>query len=79
MLRLLQTLALGPVVSQVYKKHVRIVALKANKDLAHMNDLFVSGKLLPVMEGPYRLSDLPEAFRVFGRGDHKGKIIVSLA
>jgi NADPH:quinone reductase-like Zn-dependent oxidoreductase len=77
--RLLQALALGPIVSQVYGKHVRIVALKANKDLARMNDLFASGKLLPVIEGPYSLSDLPDAFRLFGRGDHKGKIIVSLA
>ena len=77
--RLLQALVLGPLVSQVYGKHVRIVALKANKDLAHMNELFASGKLLPVIEGPYRLSDLPEAFRLFGTGDHKGKIVVSLA
>ena len=77
--RLLQTFVLGPIVSQVYGKHVRLVSLKANKDLDHMNDLFASGKLLPVIEGPYRLADLPEAFRLFGTGDHKGKIIVSLA
>ena len=77
--RLLQTVMLGPIVSQIYGKHLRLVALKANKDLAHMNELFASGKLLPVIEGPYRLSDLPEAFRLFGAGDHKGKIIVSLA
>jgi len=77
--RLLQTVVLGPLVSQVYGKHVRLVALKANKDLAHMNELFASGKLVPVIEGPYTLSDLPEAFRLFGTGDHQGKIIVSLA
>jgi NADPH:quinone reductase-like Zn-dependent oxidoreductase len=77
--RLLQTVVLGPLISQVYGKHVRLVALKANKDLAHMNELFTSGKLIPVIEGPYRLSDLSEAFRLFGRSDHKGKIIVSLA
>jgi NADPH:quinone reductase-like Zn-dependent oxidoreductase len=77
--RLLQTLVVGPIVSQVYRKHLRIVALKANKDLDRMNELFASGKLLPVLEGPYPLSDLPEAFRLFGTGDHKGKIIVTLA
>jgi NADPH:quinone reductase-like Zn-dependent oxidoreductase len=77
--RLLQTLALSPIVSKVYGKHLRIVALKANKDLGQMNELFTSGKLLPVIDGPYRLSDLPKAFRLFGKADHKGKIIVSLA
>ena len=77
--RLLQTFVLDPIVSQVYGKHVRLVSLKANKDLAHMNELFASGKLLPVIEGPYRLADLREAFRLFGTGDHKGKIIVSMA
>jgi NADPH:quinone reductase-like Zn-dependent oxidoreductase len=77
--RLLQALVLGPIVSQVYGKHVRLVGLKPNKDLAEMNELFASGQLLPVIEGPYRFSDLPEAFRLFGTGDHKGKIVVSLA
>jgi hypothetical protein len=33
----------------------------------------------PPSPKPYRLADLPEAFRLFGRGDHKGKIVVSLA
>jgi NADPH:quinone reductase-like Zn-dependent oxidoreductase len=42
------------------------VALKANKDLAHMNDLFTSGTLRPVIEGTYALADLREAFRLFG-------------
>ena len=75
----LHALAAGPIIAQLYGKHVRIVALKANKDLARMNELFISGKLLPVIEGPYRLADLREAFRLFGTGDHKGKIVVVLA
>ena len=74
--RLLQALVLGPIISWLYGKHVRIVALKPNKDLARMNELFASGKLLPVLEGPYGLADLPAAFRLFGSGDHKGKIVV---
>jgi NADPH:quinone reductase-like Zn-dependent oxidoreductase len=76
--RLLQALVLGPVISRLYGKHVRIVALKPNKDLAQMNQLFVSGKLRPVLEGPYTLAELPAAFRLFATGDHKGKIIVTL-
>lgn len=76
--RLLQTLVLGPIISRLYRKHVRIVALKPNKNLDHMNELFASGRLLPVLEEPYSLADLPAAFRLFGSGEHKGKIIVRL-
>jgi len=76
--RLSQTLVLGPVISRLYGKHVRLVMLKPNKDLAYMNELFEAGKLLPVIYGRYRLSELREAFRLFGTGDHKGKIIVSV-
>ncbi len=76
--RLLQALVLGPLMSRVYSKHLRIVTLKPNKDLAYMNELFETGKLIPVIDGPYDLADVPEAFRLFGTGDHKGKIIVTL-
>lgn len=77
--RLLQALVLGPLMSRLYHKHVRIVTLKPNKDLAYMNELFDAGKLAPVIDGPYKLADVPEAFRLFGTGDHKGKIIVTMA
>ena len=78
MVRLLQVLILGPLVSRMYGKHLRIVALKAGKDLASMNELFEAGKFVPVIEGTYRLADIAEAFRRFATGDHMGKIIVTL-
>jgi len=77
--RLLQTLVLGPLLARLYHKHVRVVGLKPNKDLVYMNELFEAGKLRPVIDGPYKLTDLPEAFRLFGTGDHRGKIIVTMA
>jgi len=76
--RLLQALVLGPLISRIYSKRMRIVKLKPNKDLAYMNELFEAGKLVPVIDGPYRLADAPEAFRLFETGDYKGKIIVTL-
>jgi len=33
----------------------------------------------PVIDGLYTLADVPEALRLFGTGDHKGKIIVTMA
>jgi NADPH:quinone reductase-like Zn-dependent oxidoreductase len=77
--RLLQALALGPVISSMGGKRVRLVGLRPNKDLGYMNELFEAGKLAPVIEGPYELSEWREAFRLFGDGDHQGKIVVKIS
>lgn len=74
--RLLQALLLGPLISMISRKNVCIVLLKPNKDLAYINELFEAGKLKPVVDGPYRLSDLPAAMRHFGAGNHKGKVVI---
>jgi NADPH:quinone reductase-like Zn-dependent oxidoreductase len=77
--RLLQFLVMSPFISLRDRKRVRIVMLKPNKDLAYMNELFEAGKLVPVIDGPYKFADVREAFRLFGSGNHKGKIIVTMA
>ena len=77
--RLLQTLVLGPLIARLDHKHVRVVGLKPNKDLAYINGLFEAGDLRPVIDRSYELADLPEALRFFATGDHKGKIIVTMA
>lgn len=74
--RLFQALVLGPLISLLFRKNVRIVALKPNKDLAYMNELFESGKMKPVIDGPYKLSEVPQAMRHFGEGRHKGKVVI---
>ena len=76
--RLLQCLLLEPWISMILKKHIRIVALKPNKDLAYMNELFEAGKIKSVIEGPYKLGEAADAFRIFAKGEHKGKIIITL-
>ncbi|MFC0774746.1 NAD(P)-dependent alcohol dehydrogenase [Terrimonas alba] len=53
MSRLLQGLLLAPWIRMFRKKHIHIVALKTNKDLAYMNELFETGKTKPVIDGPY--------------------------
>jgi len=77
--RLLQAFLWAPLISLCTKKKISIVALKTNKDLDYMRELFESGQVRPVIEGPYRLEDVPEAFRVFGRGEHKGKMVITVA
>jgi NADPH:quinone reductase-like Zn-dependent oxidoreductase len=76
--RLLQALLLMPWIRMTRKKHIRIVALKPNKDLSYINELFETGKLKVVIDGPYQLDQLPEAFRLFGNAAHKGKIVISI-
>lgn len=79
MSRLLQALILGPWISKFKQKYIRIVALKPNKDLDFMNNLFEAGKLKPVIEGPYKLDEIQKAFELFGRGDHRGKIVIVIS
>jgi hypothetical protein len=31
-----------------------------------------------VIDGPYKLSETPEAMRYFGEGNHKGKVVITL-
>lgn len=76
--RLLQILVLGALVSRVSRRHLRVVMLKPNKDLAYLNELFEAGKLVPVIDQSYRLAELPDALRRFGTGNHQGKIIVTM-
>lgn len=74
--RLFQALFLWPWISMIRKKSIRLVVLKPNKDLAYMKELFEAGKVVPVIDGPYKLSELPEAMRYFGEGRHKGKVLI---
>ena len=78
MSRLFQALVLGRLISMISKKHIRIVALKPNKDLIYMNELFVAGKVKPAIDGPYKLTEFSEAFRIFGKGEHKGKVVITM-
>ena len=76
--RLLQALFLRPLISMINKKHIRIVSLKTNKDLIFMNELFEAGKVKPVIDGPYKLEEFYEAFRIFDKAEHKGKVVITM-
>lgn len=78
MARLLQILFLWPLVALTSKKAIRVVALKPNKDLTYVSELFEAGKVKPVIDRLRKLSEVPEAMRYFGAGDHKGKVVITL-
>ena len=79
LLRVLQVVVLSPLIAWRSGKHLRVVVLKPNKDLAYINDLFAAGKLVPVIDRTYPLAAVPDALRHFGTGDHKGKIVLTMA
>ena len=54
-----------------------LIGLKPNRDLAYLNECFESGRLLPVIDGPYTLSEGRDAFQRFGAGMHQGKIVIT--
>ncbi len=78
MARLFQVLLIGPFIAMTSKKTMRLVALKQNKDLAYVNELFEAGKIKPVLDKLHTLSEVPEAMRYFGTGNHKGKVVITL-
>ena len=76
--RLFQALFLAPLIRALGTKRVRILALKPNRDLAYISELFAAGKIEPVIDGPYPFGETAAALRHFGAGNHKGKVIINI-
>lgn len=76
--RILQVLILKPLISIFSKKSVHIVALKSNKDLNYISELFEADKIKPVIDSLYKLSEAPAAIQYFGEAKHKGKVIIAI-
>ena len=43
-----------------------------------MTELFEAGKVVPVIDRRYPLSEVPEALRYFGDGHAKGKVVITV-
>jgi len=76
--RLLQALILKPFIKLSIKKNISIVALKQNKDLKYLTGLFESGKLKPVIDGSFSLDEVKKALKIFAKGEHKGKLVITV-
>jgi len=73
--RILQLLLFKKLVGN-YEMH--LVGYKANKDLKYIVALFEGGRLKPVLDRCFPLEKTADAFRYFGEGRFKGKIVVTL-
>jgi NADPH:quinone reductase-like Zn-dependent oxidoreductase len=77
--RIVKLLLLGPRVSKKTGKKMGLLMLKPNqKDLIYFNELFEAGKVVPFIDKRYSLSEVPDAFRYFGSGQFKGKLVISV-
>jgi len=71
-----QTLFLGPLISMTGSKKMGNLAAKPNKkeDLVFLKELFEAGKVVPVIDKRYPLSEAPEALRYLGEGHARGNL-----
>jgi NADPH:quinone reductase-like Zn-dependent oxidoreductase len=74
-----QILLLGPWIKRTTGKNIRILVVPQNrKDLISITELCEAGKILPVIDKRYSLSEVPEALRYVGEGRAKGKVVITL-
>jgi len=75
---ILQVLFLGPFISLFGSKKMSIAVWRANKkeDVEFIIELIEIGKVVPVIDKRYPLSKVPEAFKYFEEGHHKGKLVI---
>jgi NADPH:quinone reductase-like Zn-dependent oxidoreductase len=76
---LFQILLLGPWIRRSAGKNVRLLAVQPNrKHLVEITELCETGKVIPVIDRQYPLSEVPEALRYLGEGRAKGKVVITL-
>jgi NADPH:quinone reductase-like Zn-dependent oxidoreductase len=75
LMRPIKALMLSPFVGQEF---VLILAQMRKDDLAILGDLMQDGKVTPVIDRRYRLSEVPAAMQYSEEGHARGKIIIDL-
>jgi len=70
---------LGSLISMTGSKKVTSSAQKPNvKDLVYVKELIEAGKVVPVIDRRYPLSEVAEAMRYLEEGQHKGKVVITV-
>lgn len=67
----------GPIISMRGGKKMGNMLVKPNKnDLLFIKNLIEAGKVIPVLDRSYQLSNVPEAFRYLEEGHAQGKVVI---
>lgn len=77
--QMFQAMLLGPLISMIDTKKMGGVSSKPDKnDLATIKELLEAGKLVPVIDRRYPLSEVPEAIRYVEEGHAKAKVVITV-
>lgn len=72
---IIKSLVLSRFVSQ---KFIMLLTKSSKDDLAVLSDLIKAGKVTPVIDRRYGLSEVPEAMRYLEDGHARGKVVITL-
>jgi NADPH:quinone reductase-like Zn-dependent oxidoreductase len=77
--RMIQEFFIGPRLFKGQGKQVCVIITKIDqKDLVFLKDLCEGGKLRPVIDKVYPLNETAEAFRYYGKGHARGKVVITI-
>jgi len=78
--QIFQIMLLGPLISIIGSKKMGSMGIARlnQKDLAFLKELLEAGKIKPVIDRRYPLSEVAEAFRYFEEGHAKGKVVITV-
>ena len=77
--QLFQGMLLGPRMSKTGGKKISFLSAKVSKkDLVFLKELLETGKIIPVIDRSYPLSEAAEALRYLGTGHAKGKVVITM-
>ena len=79
MSQMFQAMLLGPLISMTGSKKMGNSMHKPNKkDLVFMKELLEAGKVKPVIDRRYPLSETAEAIRYLEEGHARGKVVITV-
>jgi NADPH:quinone reductase-like Zn-dependent oxidoreductase len=77
--RLFQEFIIGPRILKDEHKKVAVITITCNQnDLLFIKELIETGKVKPVIDRSYSLSDIPKAFQYYGKGHVHGKVMIKI-
>jgi NADPH:quinone reductase-like Zn-dependent oxidoreductase len=76
---ILQVLVLGPVIAKNKNKNMSLLIHKPNNnDQSTLCDFYINGKVKPIIDKQFNLSELGEAIQYLGEGHAIGKVVISV-
>jgi NADPH:quinone reductase-like Zn-dependent oxidoreductase len=79
MAQVYQALLLGPLISMTGKKKFSILTLRIHqRDLLFIKGLIEAGKVKPVLDRRYPLSEVAEALRYYEEGHARGNVVITV-